>query len=306
MAEYLDRAGLAYFWGKTKEYVNENSPIEFVENLDSSNKVPLRSLASGTYVLKGYFTSYTGGTHSYTFSTGMLVAVLQQSAMSYVQIFHPKSNTIQYLEITDDSVTRQDAKLINMESVANMVTGIDEYSDDSHYPSAKAVYTHTQESLPTKVSELENDKGYITGYTEIDPTVPSWAKESTKPTYTKSEVGLGNVDDVKQYSEDNPPPYPVTSVNGKTSAVSLGASDVGADASGTASSAVSTHNSSSSAHSSLFNAKVSKSGGTMEGALTAQANTNYTTRQVRNVFEIADGETFPTGLNGDICFVYSQ
>lgn len=29
---------------------------------------------------------------------------------------------------------------------------------------------------------------------EIDPTVPSWAKESNKPTYTKSEVGLGNVE----------------------------------------------------------------------------------------------------------------
>ena len=29
--------------------------------------------------------------------------------------------------------------------------------------------------------------------TETDPTVPAWAKESTKPSYTASEVGLGNV-----------------------------------------------------------------------------------------------------------------
>ena len=43
--------------------------------------------------------------------------------------------------------------------------------------------------LPTKVSDLTNDSGFITGYTETDPTVPSWAKESTKPTYTASEVG---------------------------------------------------------------------------------------------------------------------
>ena len=40
-------------------------------------------------------------------------------------------------------------------------------------------------------------------------------------------VGLGNVDNVKQYSATNPPPYPVTSVNGKTGAVSLTKSDVG-------------------------------------------------------------------------------
>lgn len=76
-------------------------------------------------------------------------------------------------------------------------------------------------TVPTKVSAFTNDAGYITDYTETDPTVPSWAKASTKPSYTKSEVGLGDVDNVKQYSASNPPPYPVTSVNGKTGAVSL-------------------------------------------------------------------------------------
>ena len=44
----------------------------------------------------------------------------------------------------------------------------------------------------------------------------------------KSDIGLGNVDNVRQYSASNPPPYPVTSVNGKTGAVSLTASDIGA------------------------------------------------------------------------------
>ena len=44
----------------------------------------------------------------------------------------------------------------------------------------------------------------------------------------KSDIGLGNVDNVKQYSASNPPPYPVTSINGKTGAVQLSASDVGA------------------------------------------------------------------------------
>lgn len=61
----------------------------------------------------------------------------------------------------------------------------------------------------------------LQSYTETDPTVPAWAKAKSKPSYTKSEVGLGNVDNVKQYSKDNPPPYPVTSVNGKTGAVTV-------------------------------------------------------------------------------------
>lgn len=43
--------------------------------------------------------------------------------------------------------------------------------------------------VPTKVGELENDSGYLTSYTETDPTVPTWAKASSKPSYTASEVG---------------------------------------------------------------------------------------------------------------------
>lgn len=45
------------------------------------------------------------------------------------------------------------------------------------------------DDVPTKVSDLTNDAGYISSYTETDPTVPAWAKASTKPTYTASEVG---------------------------------------------------------------------------------------------------------------------
>ena len=37
----------------------------------------------------------------------------------------------------------------------------------------------------------------------------------------KSDIGLGNVDNVKQYSATNPPPYPVTSVNGATGDVTV-------------------------------------------------------------------------------------
>ena len=45
----------------------------------------------------------------------------------------------------------------------------------------------TYEDLPNNVSVFTNDAGYLTD--ESDPTVPAWAKASTKPTYTASEVG---------------------------------------------------------------------------------------------------------------------
>lgn len=47
--------------------------------------------------------------------------------------------------------------------------------------------------IPSATSQLVNDSGYIVGAdvpsNETDPTVPAWAKASTKPTYTASEVG---------------------------------------------------------------------------------------------------------------------
>lgn len=42
---------------------------------------------------------------------------------------------------------------------------------------------------------------------------------------SSSDVGLGNVDNVQQYSASNPPPYPVTSVNGSTGAVTVAEPD---------------------------------------------------------------------------------
>lgn len=43
----------------------------------------------------------------------------------------------------------------------------------------------------------------------------------------RENLGLGNVDNVRQYSADNPPPYPVPSVNGRTGPIQLSAADVG-------------------------------------------------------------------------------
>ena len=66
----------------------------------------------------------------------------------------------------------------------------------------------------------------------LDDKVPKSTTVNGKPlsgnvTIGKSDVGLANVDNVKQYSTSNPPPYPVASVAGKTGAVTLAKSDVG-------------------------------------------------------------------------------
>ena len=48
--------------------------------------------------------------------------------------------------------------------------------------------TPTIPTIPTNVSVFTNDAGYLTSYTETDPTVPAWAKEANKPTYNYSEI----------------------------------------------------------------------------------------------------------------------
>ena len=82
--------------------------------------------------------------------------------------------------------------------------------------------TKAEEALG-KIEEIDEGGGGGSGgiSQETDPTVPAWAKAESKPSYTKSEVGLGNVDNVKQYSASNPPPYPVESVNGQTGKVNV-------------------------------------------------------------------------------------
>jgi hypothetical protein len=62
--------------------------------------------------------------------------------------------------------------------------------------------TDLASSVQTSLNKADSA---LQSYTETDPTVPAWAKAATKPSYTASEVGLGNVDNVKQYSSENPP-----------------------------------------------------------------------------------------------------
>lgn len=54
---------------------------------------------------------------------------------------------------------------------------------------AKTAAENAQAAIPTKTSQLNNDSGYLTSFTETDPTVPAWAKAADKPNYTAFEVG---------------------------------------------------------------------------------------------------------------------
>ena len=80
-------------------------------------------------------------------------------------------------------------------------------------------------AIPSNTSQLNNDSGFITS--ENAP-VKSVNNKTGEVVLSAADVGLSNVDNIRQYSKSNPPPYPVVSVNGKTGEVNLVANDVGA------------------------------------------------------------------------------
>ena len=67
--------------------------------------------------------------------------------------------------------------------------------------------------IPENTSDLVNDSGFITA---AGAPVQSVCSKVGSVLLDKTDIGLGNVDNVQQYSASNPPPYPVTSVNGMT------------------------------------------------------------------------------------------
>lgn len=50
-------------------------------------------------------------------------------------------------------------------------------------------------------SALELARTALQSYTETDPTVPEWAKQPNPPTYTKADIGLGNVDNTSDMNK---------------------------------------------------------------------------------------------------------
>lgn len=192
------------------------------------------------------------------------------AAQANVSIFAREADSTSYrLGVKDDkTVTLATTSLQTKALVTDLEANKD---NNTSYPSAKAVYDaiphpDTKTDAQTQTvgvdtnGKLWTNAPSVTSVNSKTGTVTLSASDvSAQPTITvngivqgdgagnlsavetisadlldlnPAAVGLGNVDNVKQYSATNPPPYPVTSVNGKTGAATLTASDVGAATTG--------------------------------------------------------------------------
>ena len=126
------------------------------------------------------------------------------------------NSRIQWKKDTSSNWTQNNPVLLNGE-IAIVVTN----AGETRFKVGDGTSSYT--ALPFQDEFLQ------AAITEVDDALLTHETDTGNPhAVSKSQVGLGNVDNVKQYSDSNPPPYPVTSVNGGTGAVNLTASDVGA------------------------------------------------------------------------------
>lgn len=185
----------------------------------------INGVASGESTIKGR----VSGSQSLSASANKTSVIKGESAYQLAVLNGFEGTEAEWLE----SLHGRDGKSVNVDTYYETDEGtLVMFSDGtevlvrkgedgkSAYEYAKEKgYDGTEEEFAEMLANAGSGGGGV--IEETDPTVPSWAKQPSKPTYSKSEVGLGNVDNVRQYSASNPPPYPVTSVNGKTGAVTV-------------------------------------------------------------------------------------
>ena len=128
---------------------------------------------------------------------------------------------------------------------------------------------------------------------ETDPTVPAWAKQENPPTYTAADVGLGNVDNVRQYSADNPPPYPVTSVNGMTGNVIINTG--GGGTGGDAAAEIAAHNADESAHTDIRENMAGIAGATAEALTTAKSAASAAAANAQTITQMQEAAAVVSG-----------
>ena len=192
--------------------------------------------------------------------------------MKYIGLFDEK----------EDIVTKE-----KLETKQDKITGAATTITDDNLTASHALVSDANGKVavsPVTSTEL----GYLDGVTSNVQTQLNKKLESVPVTSVngktgavtlgKSDVGLGSVDNVRQYSDTNPPPYPVTSVNSKTGAVTLTASDLGAATTSDIYTALNRTNA------------------------VNITNSNYTTYMARGI-ALSPTEQTPS-VNGAICLVY--
>ena len=162
--------------------------VNVIESITfNGSAVPVDSSKNAAITYTAPVTSVNGNTGAVTISVPTKVSDLTNDSgfiTSYTET-DPVFSASAAASITSSDITAWNGKSTFSGSYNDLTDKPTLFSGDYNDLSNKP----TIPTVPTNVSAFTNDAGYITDYTETDPTVPSWAKASSKPSYTASEVG---------------------------------------------------------------------------------------------------------------------
>lgn len=190
------------------------------------------TLSDGTSYDAGYCRGASGA------GTGDMLASVYDPNNKHTDIFAYVDNAIKDVKVTTDATpTQGSANPVQSGGVYSALANkLDKTGDGSNVTAAfTAASTRANIATGEKLSVLLGKiakwlgdlkalafKDKVAKTDLADDVQTSLGKaDSALQSVSKSDVGLGNVANERQYSSANPPPYPVTSVNGKTGAVTI-------------------------------------------------------------------------------------
>lgn len=190
------------------------------------------TLSNGTSYDAGYCRGASGA------GTGDMLASVYDPQNKRQDIFAYIDNAIKDVKVTTDATpTQGSTNPVQSGGVySELANKLNKTGDGSNVTAAftaasTRVNVATGEKLSVlfgKIAKWFSDLGSLAFKSTVaksdlanDVQTSLGKADSALQSVSKSDVGLGNVDNVKQYSKNNPPPYPVTSVNGKTGAVTV-------------------------------------------------------------------------------------
>lgn len=190
------------------------------------------TLSDGTSYDAGYCRGASGA------GTGDMLASVYDPNGKHQDIFAYVDNAIKDVKVTTDATpTQGSTNPVQSGGVYSALTNKLDKTGNGSNVTAAFTAASTRANIATgeklsvlfgKIAKWFADLGSLAFKSTVaksdlasDVQTSLGKADSALQSVTKSDVGLGNVANERQYSSENPPPYPVTSVNGKTGAVTV-------------------------------------------------------------------------------------
>ena len=190
------------------------------------------TLSDGTSYDAGYCRGASGA------GTGDMLASVYDPNNKHQDIFAYVDNAIKDVKVTTDATpTQGSTNPVQSGGVYSALANKLDKTGDGSNVTAAFTAASTRANIATgeklsvlfgKITKWLADLGSLAFKSTVaksdlasDVQTSLGKADSALQSVSKSDVGLGNVANERQYSSENPPPYPVTSVNGKTGAVTV-------------------------------------------------------------------------------------